>query len=86
MEVIEKCNKALASVKDYLSISQYQECHELINKHNECLLGLEFAIDFLTEEDILVSNKILDTFYLAFTSMAQEKNNRLPDLKAQVQQ
>ncbi len=86
MEVIETCNKALASVKDCLSISQYKECHDLINKHNESVLGLEFAIDFLTEEEAMVSNQVFELFHLAFTKVGQPKNDRLPDLKAQVKQ
>ncbi len=86
MEVIETCNKALASVKDCLSISQHKECYDLINKHNECVLGLEFAIDFLTEDEAVVSNQVFELFHLAFTKIGQPNNDRLPDLQGQVKQ
>jgi hypothetical protein len=57
-----------------------------VNKHCEWLLSLEFAIDFLTDDEISISSDAFESFQSAFTIMKQAKNERLSDLRMLVNQ
>ena len=81
MEVEEKCNEALALVKELLSNSQFKECHELIIKHGQCLQGFESAVGFIVQKNIHISPKEFEVFRRAFFAMGQQNNERLADLE-----
>jgi hypothetical protein len=81
MEVEEKCSEALALAKELLSSSQFKECHELIGKHGEWLLGLESVIYFIVQKNIHISPREYEVFHQAFIAMEQQSNERLSDLK-----
>ena len=76
-----KCKAALEAVKKTLSKKEYSNCYEYISVHREWLLGLEFAIDYLAEEERTVSNKSYELFRDAFIAMEEERNSRLEHLK-----
>ena len=82
MNTEEICNRALYSVKGLLTTHEYSECHDYINKYGEWLLGLEFAIDFLVEEERKINSESFSYFEDAFIQMKQGKNERLADLRS----
>ncbi len=71
------CKQALESVKELLPKDQYIDCEDYILKHNEWLLGLECAIDYLGDEEATISVSIYKKFEYAFLKMNQQNNARL---------
>jgi hypothetical protein len=84
MSTESKCIKALESVKNLLADKEYRDCYEYIRNHNEWLLGLEFAVDYLSEDEKIVSSQSYELFQYAFAYMKQTNNSRLEDLKSLV--
>jgi hypothetical protein len=53
-------------------------------KHNEWLMGLELAIDWLIEDDRKITAEIFGEFEKAYRLMGMESKSRLNDLKTHI--
>lgn len=84
MSTESKCKVALEAVRGSLSEQEYRNCNDYISKYGEWLVGLEFAIDSLVEEERKINSKSYELFKEAFILMEQESNSRLEDLRALV--
>ena len=49
--VIEQCARALDSVKNLLNAGQYEEAKNFVVRHGEYLVGLEWAMDIIVEQE-----------------------------------
>ena len=82
--IIEQCEEAIKSVESILSVEEFSECIDYVLKHNEWLLGLEFAIDWIVEDDRKIDDKIFKKFEKAYYLMDLSNDGRLQDLKEQI--
>ena len=78
------CLKALESVREKLDRTEYSEAFEYISNHREWLLGLETAIDFLSEKESTITEGTYLLFVIAFKEMGQKNNTRIRDLRGLV--
>ncbi len=60
--IIDQCEIAIKSLESILSAEEFSECIDYVLKHNEWLLGLEFAIDWIVEDDRKIDKKIFKEF------------------------
>ncbi len=81
MEVELKCSEALSLVKELLSKSQFNKCHESMNQEGDWLLVFELAIGFIVQKNVHISPREFEVFNQAFIAMEQQNNERLSDLK-----
>ena len=82
--IIAQCEVAIKGVKSILSAEEYSECIDYVLKHNEWLLGLEFAIDWIIEDDRKIDQKSFKEFEKAYNLMDLPFDDRLKDLKEQI--
>ena len=78
---MDQCEIAIKSLQGILTESEYSECLNYVLKYNEWLLGLEFAIDWLAEDDRKINEYIFKQFEKAYTMMNLEDDGRLKVLK-----
>ncbi len=81
---IDQCQLAVNSVKDQLGPERYGQASDYVSKYDEWLVGLEFAIDWLTEHESKISQAAYDEFDKAYRMMDRENDARLGHLRAQV--
>ena len=81
---IDQCELAIKSVESILTPDEFQECMNYINQYNEWLLALEFAIDWLVEEDRKITQESYRKFEEAYKLMKLESDVRLKHLKLQI--
>lgn len=74
----------MMGIENVLTSREYQECLDYILKHNEWLLGLEFAIDALVEDDRKIKKENFIKFEEAYSLMGLESDTRLKRLKMQI--
>jgi len=79
--IIDQCEIAIKCLQGILTESEYSECLDFVLKHDEWLLGLEFAIDWLAEDDREIDEDIFKEFEKAYIMMNLEDDSRLQDLK-----
>ncbi len=82
--IIDQCEVAVKSVESILSAEEFSECIDYVLKHNEWLLGLEFAIDWIVENDRKIDEKIFKEFEKAYHLMGLSYDDHLKDLKEQI--
>lgn len=82
--IAKQCRTAVESVRDNLSEVRLCELEDCIAEHGEYLLALEFAIDWLCEEDAKISIHAYHEFQQAYAMMACKSDKRLQDLKSLV--
>ena len=82
--IIDQCEAAVKGMKELLQAEEYQRCLDMVCEHREWHLGLEFAIDAIVEEDIVISQEVFEEFQKAYALMNLEADTRIIDLKKQV--
>ena len=80
-KIIEQCQLALNSVKDELEPERYCKASDYVSRYDEWLIGLEFAIDWLTDGEISISQESYDEFEKAYRLMDREEDERLSNFK-----
>ncbi len=80
-DIIDQCEVDVKSFQSMLTESGYTECIEYVLTHNEWLLGLVYAIDWLAEDNQEISENIFKQFEKAYIMMNLEGDVRLQDLK-----
>lgn len=81
--IIDQCELAIKSVENILTLDEFQECMDYIHQYNEWLLALEFAIDWIVEEDRKITEESYRKFAEAYKLM-KLKSKRLQHLKLQI--
>ena len=81
---IDQCQLAVNSVKDQLGSERFSKASDSVSKYDEWLIGLEFAIDWLTDDERRISQESYDEFEKAYRMMDREKDERLSNLRALV--
>lgn len=82
--IINQCELAIIGIKSVLTPKEFKECIDYITKHNEWLLGLEVAIDWLVENDRKIEEEKYREFEEAYKLMGLESDPRLKSLKSQI--
>ena len=82
--VIDQCEVAIRSLEKILTVEEFSDCIDYVLKYDEWLLGLEFAIDWLVENDRKIDNKIFMKFAKAYKLMGLSSDIRLQHLKDQI--
>lgn len=82
--IVDQCEIGIKSLENILSAEEFSECIDYVLKHNEWLLGLEFAIDWIVEDDRKIDKKIFREFEKAYNLMDLSADSRLQDLKDQI--
>lgn len=81
---IDQCEIAIKSLSGVLTENEFSECIDSVLKHNEWLLGLEFAIDWLVEDKRKIDKQAFIEFEKAYKLMNMQHDDRLKDLKSQI--
>lgn len=79
--IIDQCEIAIKTLQGILTESAYSECLDYVLKHDEWLLGLEFAIDWLAEDDRKINEYVFNQFEKAYAMMNLRDDSKLNDLK-----
>lgn len=79
--IIDQCQVAANSVRDQLGPERFSEVSEYVSKYDEWLIGLEFAIDWLVDDESRVSQQSYDEFEKAYLMMGREADERLGHLR-----
>ncbi|MEM6885321.1 MAG: MafI family immunity protein [Verrucomicrobiota bacterium] len=85
-KTIRQCEAAINSAKYVLSDEEYSESMDYILKHNEWLVGLEFAMDLIDEYERKITFDTYSEFEKAFSLMDLVPNKRLFRLKEQIEE
>ena len=80
-ETINQCELAIRGVVALLSEDQAKNALDLVLKYNEWLLGIEFVIDMLDENDAEIFPAQYREFEKAFILMSKPDDDRLALLK-----
>ena len=83
-KTIDSCQIAANSVREQLGPEKFDQVSDYVSKHDEWLVGLEFAIDWLIEDETKISQAAYNKFEKAFSLMDREKDDRLGHLRALV--
>ena len=83
--VIDQCEKAVRSVSHLLKKDHADDALAYILEHNEWLLGIECAIDWLCEDELRISTSQFENFEKAYGMMSVESDSRIEHLKQLVQ-
>ena len=84
-KIIDQCEKAVREVYDLLEKDHADDALAYILKHNEWLLGIECAIDWLYEGEQRISESQYENFERAYAMMSIESDSRIEHLKQLVQ-
>lgn len=82
--IIDQCQLAVDSVRDQLGPERFAKATEYISKYDEWLIGLEFAIDWLSDAETGISQTSYDAFEKAYRMMDREIDGRLSYLRTLV--
>ena len=80
-QIIDLCNTAFSCVRELLSDEQQREVDDYINQHNEWGLGIEFLIDWLTEDETPITPSQFDAIHSAMSAMGLGDSRRIQGLK-----
>ena len=83
-KIIDQCEVAIKSVEGILSADEFSDCIDYVLKHDEWLLGLEFAIDWIVENNRKIDVQIFKEFENAYNLMKLSSDDHLLYLKDQI--
>ena len=78
---IDRCNRAIESIKELIPDVQFRDVHDYINCHDEWGLGMEILIDHLIELEIKISPRQFELIHGAMKSMGRDECDRLKYLR-----
>ncbi len=82
--IIDQCEVVIRSLENILTDEEFSDCIDYVLKHNEWLLGLEFAIDWIVEDDRKIDAQTFKEFEKAYNLMKLSSDDRLQHLKEQI--
>ena len=71
------CATALETVKNVLPTESYREAHDLVHKHNEWGLAMEFIIDWIGDLALPINQAQLDAIERAMIPMGWAESTRM---------
>jgi hypothetical protein len=75
------CIKALEAVQENVPQVQAAEVRDYIERHGEYGVGIEFLIDWLTEEETMISPAQFQAIYEAMAAMGLSDDDRVSYLR-----
>jgi hypothetical protein len=81
----ELCAEALEAMRDALPVWLYQEACDLIEKHGEYGIAMEYVIDWIGESGITITAEQMSKIEIAMTAMALQDSDRLRWLRTYCQ-